>query len=301
MIRKLFDKVLNPQNTFFTQANTAKRLPHIALSSLLLPLMFIAGGAVITNFAILPLITSVAGDLTGYSELLFYLIFLYTIVVFLIFIWVKFFEKRPFITVGLQGYHKLKKYLLGFGTGFLMMSIIVGLMWLSGNIEIKLQSFDSIPLISVLAFLIGYILQGGSEEILARGWQFQVISVRNTPWLGALITSIVFALLHGFNNSVTVLAIFNLFLFAILLVLFVMNDTSIWRACGWHSAWNWTMGNVYGLEVSGSSTNPSLIHSTQVGNNILNGGGFGPEGSLYATIILALGILVMLFIIYKKD
>jgi membrane protease YdiL (CAAX protease family) len=190
----------------------------------------------------------------------------------------------------------------GFLSGFIMLGVVVGLMTLLGVVGFKVnaESF-SIDLFKVMIILLlGYIVQGAAEEVMARGWQFQVIGARYKPWLGAVISSLMFAFLHGSNNGVTPLAIVNLLLFSFLLILMILHHKSIWAACGWHTAWNWTMENIYGLKVSGSEGAGSVLNLTTEGPDYLTGGGFGPEGSVITSIVLIAGMIIVLIRYSKK-
>jgi len=303
MGKSILEVLFNPDNNFFKLGRSAKRLPHIGFSSILIPLLFIAGGALIYNGVFVTLILGGKANIPLQFRSPFSLTILFSFIILGVFAWVKLVEGRPFHTIGLTRENALKKYLFGFGTGFFMLASVVGLVALFGEVEIAKTS-NSTTGLSALGFvaltLFGFIIQGGAEELTTRGWQFQVIGLRYKPWIGALVSSLFFAFLHGFNNSVSVLAVFNLFLFALLLVLYVMNDGSIWAACGWHSAWNWTMGNVFGLEVSGNNINATLFDFNLMGPDIITGGGFGPEGSIFTTVVLSTGIILVSIYIKKK-
>ncbi|OGU54856.1 MAG: hypothetical protein A2V66_04615 [Ignavibacteria bacterium RBG_13_36_8] len=303
MKNSFFSDLFSSENKFFKLAQNAKRLPHILISSIF-PIFFIFIGSLV--YYLLIILAKASGEVV-FSPLikdLVELTFLFAFIILAVYLWVKLVERRPFYTIGLTKEKALKRYLFGFGTGILMISAVVGLMAVFGNAQIEQSknTITGIPAIGwVLLILFGFIIQGGAEEITTRGWQFQVIGVKYKPWIGALISSVFFAVLHGFNNSVTVLAIFNLFLFALLLVFYVINDGSIWSACGWHSAWNWAMGNLYGLEVSGTNVNASIFNFKITGHDIITGGGFGPEGSIFTTLVLSTGILMIVTYIYRKN
>lgn len=66
---------------------------------------------------------------------------------------------------------------------------------------------------------------------------------------------------------------------------------------GYHITWNYFQGSVFGLPVSGNKS-AGLYTSKLVEYNILNGGGFGPEGGLVVTAIIILSIA--LFAVYAK-
>lgn len=295
-MNEIIQKIFNPQNEFFLLTKDAKRITHISLSSIILPVVFIIFAALITQFLLAPLYFGDPTQASSSSREAFGLYALFGLIILFIFLWVKFFEGRPFYTIGFTKQSAVKKYLFGFSTGVAMNAFIVSVLALSGCIEFGSSNSASTgvnALGSVVVFLFAYIIQGASEEILTRGWMFQVIGARYKPWLGFLISSVLFSLLHMGNNGANILAAINIFLIAVLFSLFVMKDKSIWGACGLHSAWNWTLGNLFGLSVSGTGEKSTLLDLNTTGNELISGGAFGPEASLILTGVL---LLIIIFI-----
>ena len=302
MVKNFINLLFSPENAFFKSARSAKRLPHITLSSFILPFLFVVVGLVFFQHVIVPLLVGDAKQLSKFWDELFLLCVPYPVMIITLFLWVKLFEKRTFYSIGFTNHNKIRKYLFGFGTGLGAMSIIVGLMALADIIKVNQSSIAGPAAIGgVILYLFGYFIQGGSEEIIIRGWQFQVIGTRYKPWLGVLVSSLFFTFMHIFNTGVNVLCIINLFLFSSLLVLYIMNDGSIWSACGWHTAWNWTMGNIFGLQVSGvTDDSNSLLNLSLSGSQLLTGGAFGPEGSIFTTLVLLISTFLWLVIFIEK-
>ena len=293
-IIKACKDLFSSTNTFFALARNGKRITHIALAIPLLLVFFIAG-FIFSEIIIYQFILQ-RPELSPVYREFYNLAFSFGSVVIFLWLWVRFFEKRSFRTLGFTKGGALKQYINGFLSGFIMLSIVIGLMAVFGTISFqenpKPFSFNFLGI--MLLMLLGYIIQGATEEIIARGWQFQVIGARYKPWLGALISSIVFALLHGLNTGVTFLAIINLLLFALLLIFLIVYNQNIWAACGWHTAWNWTMENIYGLKVSGTQGFGSVLNLSSEGSEIITGGEFGPEGSILSTVVLLLGMIVII-------
>ena len=220
-------------------------------------------------------------------------------VMFFLWLWLRYIEQRAFRTIGLFPKSILRHYSLGFLTGMVMMLCIVGFIALTGNVHVQNRRVN-ISVIRIFSssfvMLFAYIIQGANEEIISRGWQFQVIGRKYSPWLGALVSSILFALLHISASGANLIAFLNLLLFSLLLVLFVLKHQSIWAACGWHSAWNWMMGSVLGLKVSGRNEVGTLFDLRITGSKLISGGKYGPEGSIVATVVLLFGVLMLLFV-----
>lgn len=286
--------LFSQKNEFFELARSGKRITHIAIAIPMI-IVFLFGGFILTEGVVFQILLKNPDIGPVYRE--FYNLFIsFGFIIFLVWLWVRFFEKRSFKTMGFVGKNALKKYFSGFFMAIIMLSAVIALLTIFGTIGVKENpeaiSFHFIGVFFLL--LIGYVVQGAAEEILARGWQFQVIAARYKTWLGAVISSVLFALLHGLNVGVSVLAIVNLLLFSFLLILLILHHRSIWAACGWHTAWNWAMENVFGLKVSGSEGGDSLLDLTANGPTIITGGDFGPEGSIFTTVVLIGGMIYIL-------
>lgn len=302
-MQNLIRTIINPKNEFFELAKSGKRITHISLSSFILPVLFIIIAALLTQNVFAPLYFGDPKLATSTAREAFGLYSLFFLIIVNVFLWVKFFERRPFHTIGFTKDNALKKYLFGFTSGFILNLTVIALLAIFGSIDVSSESnteMDTYVIGGVLVFLLGYIIQGASEEILTRGWMFQVIGARYKPWLGVLITSIIFSIMHLGNNGANIFAAINIFLIAIFLSLFVMKDSSIWGACGFHSAWNWTLGNVFGLSVSGTRDKTSLFDLTTKGNELLTGGQFGVEGSIVLTLLLIGSIFLLIRYLIKK-
>ena len=300
IIIKNLRNLFSSENEFFALARTGKRITHIALA-IPLVIVFIIGAMIISEGIIAQLLLKYE-ELTDALAQFYSLFVSFGFVIFVVWLWVRLFEKRSLVSLGFDKKGAFKNYLKGFLSGIFMLTIVIAFMAIFGTVGFNENpepiSFNLLGII--LLMLIGYIVQGASEEILARGWQFQVIGARYRPWLGAVISSVIFTLLHGFNIGVSVLAIINLLLFSFLLILFILHDKSIWAACGWHTAWNWSLENIFGLKVSGSEGLGSILNLSTEGPNYITGGDFGPEGSILTTFVLFAG-MVTLLILKAKD
>lgn len=289
-----FSQLVKSDNVLFRRARQARRLPNIFLATFM-HLIFMSvgiGTTLLTLFVFL-------GDWDMAQTTLQKsggIIFAFGGMVAALWVWVRCFEKRPWRSVGFTGKKFLTKYLLGFGFGALMLVIVVGLMSISGHVAMEGSGTNPIggaaALGATLLILAAWVVQGGTEEIITRGWYQGVLGARYRPWVGVAVSSMLFAVLHLTVNPV---AFFNLLLFGLFLSLYCLREGSLWGVCGWHTAWNWTQVKLFGLSVSGHDiAGGALLDLNPVGNQYLSGGDFGPEGSLYTTLIFAIGIAVVI-------
>ncbi|MDM8527932.1 type II CAAX endopeptidase family protein [Anaerolineales bacterium HSG24] len=233
----------------------------------------------------------------GYGAAI-YLIALFGPVFLLLGLWSYFFEKRPFWTLGFEGTNVLLQYGRGMGVAFVTFSAAVGLAAMMGYIDIEQgspQRAGMLALDGVIIIFLGWMVQGAAEEVLTRGWMMPIIGARyNRPWLGIIISSLYFGVLHLCNNEISIIAMLNLFLVGLFASLYALWEGGLWGVCGFHSTWNWTQGNILGFEVSGNpQVAGTLINLEEIGPDIITGGGFGPEGGLAVTVVLLVSCGVM--------
>ena len=219
----------------------------------------------------------------------------------LVFLWVKFIEKRPFSSLGFFKKGWLKELGRGFLIGAAQFSLVVALLLLTGTGSLEWSQLSLEPVLFILALLPFWILQGGTEELVTRGWLFPAVSVKSNIFIGILISSALFGALHLFNPGVTVLSIVNIILDGIFACFLMLKYDNMWVLAGMHGAWNFVQGNIYGIQVSGQGASTSILsYSSQSSVDLLSGGAFGAKGSIFASIVL-IGCIVYLYWSLKKE
>ncbi len=148
--------------------------------------------------------------------------------------------------------------------------------------------------------VVGLLAAALIEEIVCRAYMQRNLTESIGPVWSIAIVSAVFALLHGANPNVTGLALINLFGAGVLLGLVYHRFRSIWAVWTMHFAWNFTMGPVLGVPVSGMKT-ARIFELTLIDPLLaqwqdwwaVSGGPFGFEGGLVSTGVMALCITVL--------
>lgn len=292
---------ISTSNPLFQLTKSEKKLPHLAIA-ILLVMAFLIVGQLIGVFASMPIETLIkkGTDITWKStESLLVMLLLGNIpVILVIYLWMHFYEKRPFRNLGFQVQKAVPNYFIGIFIGIILFCSVVGLLsafnymtWEAGSPAMQ----GITVLLPTVLLLLGFVIQGATEEILCRGWLMPMVGARYNVWTGILVSASLFGLLHGLNDNVTVLSIVNIIVVGVFFSLFALRQGSLWGACGLHSIWNWLQGNFFGLQVSGTETGPTILNLKEIGPDWLTGGAFGPEGGFVTTIILCIGIAVLLF------
>lgn len=288
------------------EARKSKKLPNF-LWAIILALVFMYGGSLIGSIVLVPLILGL-GNVPYFrlnGELLFLLFSLlsFVFISMLVFLRVIKIEKRKLSSIGFHKTNWFKKYAFGFFIGIAMMSLVVLILFLLGCVTIEEKAIQPVgisAIVPILIVLIGWIIQGGTEEVLTRGWLMNVLGAKYNIAIGLIVSSTFFGLLHLTNPNVNYIAIINIALVGLFYGLYVMKTNDLWAVCGMHSAWNFSQGNLFGFEVSGLNVEiGSLFDFNLVGNDFISGGAFGPEAGLGATFVLLAGIIII-YVLDKK-
>jgi membrane protease YdiL (CAAX protease family) len=67
----------------------------------------------------------------------------------------------------------------------------------------------------------------------------------------------------------------------------------LWFPIGLHLMWNLASGPILGYEVSGNVSARTLWRTIGTGPVTLTGGGFGLEGSVWATVVEAAAVVIL--------
>jgi len=139
-----------------------------------------------------------------------------------------------------------------------------------------------------------FIVAALAEEALFRGYPLQTFTRAKLIGLGVLVTSFAFAAVHMGNPNIRQgLPYLNLLLAGVWLAVAYLRTRSLWFPLGVHWAWNWALGSLFGLPVSGIkdlAPHP-LLHGTELGPAWLTGGSYGIEGGLACTITLVVSTI----------
>lgn len=209
-------------------------------------------------------------------------------------------EKRPLSSLGLRRKNAVAEYLVGAVIGVGIFSAAVGICAATGSLSVT----GTGKLALVPLFLLGYLLQGFSEEMMLRGFLMMSMQRKNGIAAAVFWNSMLFAMLHLGNVGIGLIAMVNLFLFGMFASLYFLRRGNIWGIAAIHSLWNFVQGNFWGIRVSGISNSDSVFVSemkTDTFSKLINGGNFGLEGGLGVTVVLLIGIAVLVLIPSKKS
>ena len=207
----------------------------------------------------------------------------------------RYLEGLPFRSLGLTFHNGwLRDLLIGLVLGFasLLIAVAIASPGLSFSIGTAgfLPTAQSMTGLAVLLFIAAL-----AEEAMFRGYVLQSFSRAKLAWLGILLTSVPFGLAHLSNpNVVRGVTFANTALAGIWLAAAYLRTRSLWLPLGIHWSWNWALGGICGIPISGMTLGSHpLITSADKGPNWLTGGSYGIEGGVACTISL---LLITLFL-----
>lgn len=203
-------------------------------------------------------------------------------------------EKRSFGSMGIRRAGAGGSLLVGAGMGVLLLGFAVGF-----AIVYRGVAFQGIAPLrpGMLCFLaVGILLESLAEELLFRGYLMVSLSRRHSLIFGAIVSSLLFTLLHATYGPVfSWVGFLNLFLFGFLMALVTVRTGNLLGAVALHALFAIGEGVVIGTPYYGAPLPASLLSFASPDRYAVIGGGVaGLSGGIAVTCALLLGIAFLL-------
>ena len=197
-------------------------------------------------------------------------------------------EKRTLTDYGIPPRQAFgKRFWEGAVWGFAMLSAIVLVLWGSGHFQIDAVAVTgNAALRWGLAWGATFLGVSLHEELAFRGYWLFAMSRRIRFWPAALFLSALFGAAHLGNHGENVLGILQVVVTGLLFCLMIRRTGNLWFALGFHAAWDWAETFFYGTPDSGLLGVGRFLNTSVHGANWITGGSVGPEGSIFAMVIL---------------
>lgn len=164
-------------------------------------------------------------------------------------------------------------------------------------LALRLADFERVPderlaWPSLLFVSILLLFGAVGEEMLFRGYGFQVMVRGIGAFATILPVAVLFALAHSQNLNFGPLALLNTILWGVVLGFAYVRSGDLWLPIGLHFGWNWSLP-MLGVNLSGFTMDVTgyAMH-WKVGPTV-SGGAYGPEGGLLTTAV-AIGLFFYL-------
>ncbi len=132
------------------------------------------------------------------------------------------------------------------------------------------------------------------EELLFRGYGFQVLLKAAGAWATIVPVGIVFGLLHSANPNASWFGLANTAGFGIVFGYAFLRSRDLWLPIGLHLGWNITLP-LFGVNLSGLRMKLTGYEVAWTAGPLWSGGEYGPEASILTTMSL-----VLLFLYLRK-
>lgn len=287
---------------------------RLTIFSLLL--LAIGFTALVGTASALALLTGTAASLSLGRGPLHIQVLAYTVSILAVFVAsglsIRFLDRRSLGSLGL-GLHSgwLRQFFLGLLAGALCITGIVAALVAAGGVQIGGSSIPADTLL--VSFFMTLLVSAGAgflEELLFRGYALQVLAEglgdylnslrqkglwpsvtrRSLERIGMVVASVLlavpFGLAHLNNAGATAIGALVASLGGLVLSIAYFRTRSLWLPVGMHISWNFFLGWVFSLPVSGESLQNVPFTTVVRGPEWLSGGSFGPEGSVAAVLVL---------------
>jgi membrane protease YdiL (CAAX protease family) len=206
-------------------------------------------------------------------------------------------ENRPLGSMGLAFCGRWKTELtLGTGLGAAMILVIAAMEWGLGLARFSRNPIGTQLLLEGGAYYcVLFMIAAAVEEITFRGYAFQRLVDAIGPGGAVAILSVAFSLVHLWNPSHSWLSTLNTILVGIAFAIAYLRTRSLWLPFSMHFAWNFVLGYLLGLPVSGIPFSKALLRADVLGSVQLTGGNYGPEGGWLATGVILVATIYLLF------
>ena len=208
--------------------------------------------------------------------------------------YVRLLEQRATMELCRKG--AMGEFAVGSAMGFGLISATIACLWFGGYYRV--EGWGQLPAASTL-ISVG-LVAAFAEEILIRGIIFRITEESLGTWLATVISALLFGLLHLLNpNSTWIAALCVAVEAGILLAAAYVTTRRLWLPIGMHFAWNFSQGGIFGVAVSGAAAS-GMVRSTLTGPDLLSGGAFGAEASIFAVLICT-SVAVFLMVLAVRN
>lgn len=197
------------------------------------------------------------------------------------------FESRGFFDIGLEWtLASGRNLLLGLAGGAGTAVLVLGPPLAVGAARLEASPEPAVTWAGMLWITLLSLLGSVGEEVLFRGYGFQVLIRTFGQFTAVLPAGVAFAALHGDNPHSTGLGLANTVGFGILFGYAFLRSHDLWLPIGLHFGWNIAL-LAFGVNLSGLTIRLSRYSVHWNAGQLWSGGDYGPEGSVLTSVALA--------------
>ncbi|GLY98579.1 CPBP family intramembrane glutamic endopeptidase [Actinoplanes sp. NBRC 103695] len=181
--------------------------------------------------------------------------------------------------------------------GLAMFGAVIANIWFLGDFHV-----GGIGSVSGAVGILGFMAAAATtEELLFRGVLFRWIEKLTGTWIALLVSGVVFGGVHLLNPDATLWGATAIAIEAgFMLATCYAATRSLWVTIGLHFGWNFALGGIFSAVVSGNGDSKGLLDTTLTGPDLITGGSFGPEGSVYTVAAGVILTVVFLWLAARR-
>lgn len=195
------------------------------------------------------------------------------------------FDRRPLGDIGLRGGKaSVRNFVLGIVLSGVAGALMLAAPLIAGSAHFALRPHVGVALGSVVFYFVLLFCGAAGEEMIFRGYAFQLLVDKIGPFATVLPVAVIFGLAHSSNPHASVLGVINTMLWGILLGYAFLRSRDLWLPIGLHYGWNVVLP-LFGVNLSGLTIDVTRYSYRWDLSALWSGGGYGPEGGLLTTIV----------------
>ncbi len=205
------------------------------------------------------------------------------------------YERRELAVIGMHWNPASRRNLLaGLGGGGGVAVVALGVPLITGAAELRPDPEFAAGAGTFIFVSLALLFGAVGEEMLFRGYGFQVLLGGIGPFATILPVSVLFGISHSGNPNASALALINTIGWGVVLGVGFLRSGDLWFPIGLHFGWNWVLA-VAGANLSGFTMRIGgwVVHWKA--GELWSGGAYGPEGGLIASLAL----IVLAFYLWK--
>jgi membrane protease YdiL (CAAX protease family) len=205
------------------------------------------------------------------------------------------FDRGPLTDIGLGGGPGVGKNFawgLALGAGAAALLLLAPLT--AGAAHFQSRSNGTFSLSSLVFYLVVLLFGAAGEEMLFRGYPFQLLIQKIGPWATVLPMGVLFGFAHAANPQITALALANTMLWGIFFGYAFLRSHDLWLPIGIHYGWNAVLP-LFGVNLSGLTIEVTRYSYQWDLGPLWSGGAYGPEGGILTTIF----VIGLFFVLHR--
>lgn len=252
-------------------------------------------GGLLTSILVKRLFTSglIRGDVYIYTFIMYILfIDIWIGVLFVLFIFKNNHYIIDKITTKTKG-NNMANLFWGLFIGFVLNGLCALIAMINGDFTLRFSQFE---IFRAFGLFFAVFVQSSAEELLCRGFMYQrLMKSTNCPAFVIIFNSLFFAALHLFNNGMSILPFYCIFIFGVLASMLIYYFDSLWMVMGLHAMWNFTQSILFGLPNSGTNVPYSIF---KIGSSVKGSFAYNPIFGLEGTILSSVLMTVCCVALY---